>query len=77
MLSVFREELDEAGHDSITELSRSHVHLDDDDVRPFVERLLRLVDEYMSSDDARREAGAPGYGGVIALHRLADTANRS
>ncbi|MGH8946079.1 MAG: ArsR/SmtB family transcription factor [Acidimicrobiia bacterium] len=73
MLTAFRQELAEAGHDSVAELTRFHLHLDDDAIRPFVERFVGLIDEYLSDDDARRQQGAPGYGGVIVLHRLADS----
>lgn len=70
MLTAFREELAEAGHDSVAELTRFHLHLADDEVGPFVARFVALVNEYVTDDDARREAGAPGYGGVFVLHRL-------
>ncbi|HET9443697.1 MAG TPA: winged helix-turn-helix domain-containing protein [Acidimicrobiales bacterium] len=73
MLSAFRQELAEAGHDSIAELTRFHVHLDDEGVKVFTGRLLDLLEEYRLGDDARRRAGAPGYGGVVVVHRLADT----
>lgn len=73
MLSAFRQELAEAGHDSIAELTRFHLHLDDDAVSAFVERLVGLIDEYLVDDHARQQQRAPGYGGVIVLHRLADS----
>lgn len=72
MLTAFRQELAEAGHDSIAELTRFHLHLGDDAVGRFVDRLMGLINDYLVDDDARRQEGAPGYGGVIALHRLAD-----
>lgn len=72
MLTAFRQELAEAGNDSIAEMSRFHLHLDDEAVPVFVARVLAVVEEYRAGDDARREAGAPGYGGMFVLHRLAD-----
>ncbi len=72
MLAAFRHELAEAGNDSIAELDRFHLHLDDDDRASFVERFIALIDEYIADDDKRRREGAPGHGGVFVLHRLAD-----
>jgi len=72
MLTAFREELDEAGYESIAELTRFHLHLGADEVAPFIDRFLQLIDEYRSSDGPRRDAGAPGFGGLMVLHRLAD-----
>ena len=72
LLTAFRQELAEAGHDSIAELTRFHLHLDEDSLRAFTARFLDLIEEYRLQDDARRDGGAPGYGGMIALHRLAD-----
>ncbi len=64
MLTAFRQELAEAGHDSIAELTRFHLHLDEDSLRAFTARFLDLIEEYRVEDDARREGGAPGYGGI-------------
>ena len=72
MLTAFRQELAEAGHDSIAELTRFHLHLDDDALGAFVARFLDLIEEYRVEDEARRERGAPGYGGMIVVHRLAE-----
>jgi hypothetical protein len=72
MLTAFRQELAEAGHDSIAELTRFHLHLDEDALGAFTGRFLELIEEYRVGDDARRDGGAPGYGGMIAVHRLAD-----
>lgn len=71
MLRAFREELAEAGYDSLAELSRFHLHLDDDELRTFITRLFQLLDEYQLSDRMRQERGAPSYGGLVALHLLA------
>ena len=73
MLTAFRQELAEAGNDSIVELTRFHLHLDDDDFQSFSERLRDLINEYAANDQARRDQGAPDHGGVIVLHRLASS----
>ena len=72
VLSAFRQELAEAGNDSVAELTRFHLHLDVDGVASFSERLLALVNEYVGGDVDRRRRGLPGYGGVVVLHRLAE-----
>lgn len=72
VLAAFRAELAEAGNDSIAELSRFHLHLDQEALESFSRRVVGLVDEYLADDDARRRAGAPGYGGVVVVHRLAE-----
>lgn len=72
MLTAFQQELAEAGNASVEEMTRFHLHLDQDTARAFVERMLGVIEEYRVADEARSQAGAPGYGGMIVLHRLAD-----
>ncbi|HET7486916.1 MAG TPA: helix-turn-helix domain-containing protein [Acidimicrobiales bacterium] len=72
MLGAFREELAEAGNDSIAELSRFHLHLDEEDLAAFTSRLRELLEGFIAGDDARRQGGAPDYGGIVVLHRLAE-----
>jgi DNA-binding transcriptional ArsR family regulator len=72
MLTAFMQELDEAGHASVAELSRFHLHLDDEALAAFGARVVALVDEYVVGDDERRRGGAPDYGGIVVLHRLAE-----
>lgn len=74
LLAAFRHELAEAGHDSLAELTRFHLHLESDALDEFVARFKTMVSELAATDDARRDAGIPGYGGVFVLHRLADSA---
>ena len=71
MLTAFRQELAEAGNDSIAELTRFNLHLDGDALARFTERFVGLIDEYHANDDARRQEGAPSYGGIVVVHRLA------
>lgn len=73
MFAAFRQELAEAGNDSIAELTRFHLHLDADDFESFSQRLRDLINEYLAGDEARRERGAPDHGGLVVLHRLAGT----
>lgn len=73
MLAAFRHELSEAGNDSIAELTRFFLHLDDDARTAFIERFVGLVNEYRTGDDERERQGAPGYGGIFVVHRLADS----
>ncbi len=72
ILSAVRQELAEAGHDSIAELTRFHLHLDGEALGSFVERFKALVEDLLADDDVRARRGAPGYGGVLVVHRLAD-----
>lgn len=69
-LTAFRRELSEAGLDSSVELTRFHMHLDDDELAVFLERFRGLIQEWVSTDDARRDAGSPAYGVFFAAHRL-------
>ena len=71
MLAAFRQELAEAGADSIGELTRFHLHLDEDEVERFAERLRALIEEFLAGDDARRRRGAPDHGGIVVVHKLA------
>ena len=71
MLAAFRQELAEAGTDSIAELTRFHLHLGPLDVDGFAARLRALIDEYLVDDDVRRDSGAPDHGGIVVIHRLA------
>jgi DNA-binding transcriptional ArsR family regulator len=72
MLAAFRQELAEAGNDSIGELTRFHLHLDAAGLEAFSQRLRALLDEFLEDDAGRRKGGAPGFGGIVAVHRLAD-----
>jgi DNA-binding transcriptional ArsR family regulator len=71
MLAAFRHELAEAGNDSVAQMARFHLHIDEEAVRELDERFVALIDEYLVDDDARRQRGLPGYGGFIVVHRLA------
>lgn len=72
-LTAFRQQLNEAGNDSLTELSRFHLHLNEIDAKRFAHRFVDLINEFMANDDDRRVAGAPGHGGIMVIHRLGDS----
>lgn len=65
------EEVAEAGHQSIAQLTTFHLHLDNEDEAQFIERNLHLLEEFVDAEDERRENGAPEYGGIVVLHRMA------
>jgi DNA-binding transcriptional ArsR family regulator len=71
MLDAFNDELAEAGHQSIAQLTTFHLHLEEEDVARFIERYLGVLEEFVGEDDERRENGAPEYGGIVVLHRMA------
>ncbi|WP_461035745.1 ArsR/SmtB family transcription factor [Streptomyces mayteni] len=70
-LLAFQEELRESGPESIAEMARFMLHLSPEELAEFNTRLVALLDEYIVSDDTRRE-GRPAYGGFFLLHRLVD-----
>ncbi len=70
ILTAFRRELGEAGNDSLTELNRFHLHLNELDAKRFAHRFVDLINEFIANDDGRRLAGAPGHGGIMVIHRL-------
>lgn len=72
MLNAFRTELHEAGHDSVAEMTRFHLHLDDEKLADFIDRFKTLVDEFADTDAGRRDAGQPGFGGMFIIHRLSE-----
>ncbi len=72
MLNAFRRELHESGHDSVAEMTRFHLHLDDEMLAGFIERFKALVNEYAAADAERRDRGNPGFGGMFIVHRLTE-----
>ncbi len=69
MFDAFRAELAEAGPDSVETLSRFTYHLDDAARDEMMGRIQAILDEYVATDDERRNAGHPQLGGLFALHR--------
>ncbi len=74
MLDAFRAELAEAGPESIESLSRFTYHLNDAARTEMMARIQEVLDEYVATDDERRNAGHPQFGGLFALHRAARNA---
>lgn len=70
MLAAIRQELAESGRESISELTRFHLHLDDAARDSFVEQVKSLIEEFRVDDADRDHHGASGYGGIFVLHRL-------
>jgi hypothetical protein len=70
MLTAFREELLEAGYDSIAEMTRFHLHLDDRTLIEFIDEFKEIVRRY--ADTEQTDGESPGYGGMFILHRLAE-----
>jgi len=71
-LAAFRHEFREAGLDSSVELTRLHLHLDNQEVVEFVRRIRAVIDEYVETDQERKQRGSASYGALFATHRLAD-----
>jgi DNA-binding transcriptional ArsR family regulator len=69
-LAAFEEELRESGPDSVATFARFALHLSEEDLRELDRRILAVLDEYVDTEDRRRDQ--PAYGGVFILHRLAD-----
>lgn len=66
-------ELAESGCESISDVTRFHLHFEDAARESFLERFKSLIEEFRADDAARDRA--PGYRGIFVLHRLA-TENR-
>ncbi|MGW9349664.1 ArsR/SmtB family transcription factor [Nocardiopsis flavescens] len=66
-VQAFRRELDEAGPESVRTFSRFSLHLSDEDVAELDRRIIAVLDEFVATDDGRREH--PRYSGMFLLHR--------
>lgn len=69
-IEAFVEELREAGPGSVQTFERFMLHLAPEDVAELEHRILAILDEYIETDDQRRDRTA--HGGFIILHRLAE-----
>lgn len=69
-IQAFYDELLESGPEAVAGMARFMLHLSDDDVHEFEQRILAILDEYIETDDQRRDQ--PAYGGLVAMHRLPD-----
>ncbi|WP_306369303.1 helix-turn-helix domain-containing protein [Nocardiopsis sp. CC223A] len=66
-VQAFRRELDEAGPESVRTFSRFTLHLSDEDVEELDRRIVAVLDEFVATDDRRREH--PRYSGIFLVHR--------
>ena len=69
-LAAFEEELREGGPDSVATFARFSLHLSEEDVRELEGRILAVLDEYVETEEQRRDQ--PAHGGVFILHRLVE-----
>ncbi|HEX4721089.1 MAG TPA: helix-turn-helix domain-containing protein [Pseudonocardiaceae bacterium] len=69
-VDAFNEELREAGPNSIRTFSRFVLHLSPEDVTELDRRIVEILDEYVATEDERRDQ--PAHGGMLVLHRLAE-----
>ncbi|MEV0564902.1 winged helix-turn-helix domain-containing protein [Dactylosporangium sp. NPDC050588] len=69
-IEAFHEELSKAGPDSVRTHARFALHLSADDIAAIDRRICGIIDEYLQTDDQRRDQ--PLHGGIFVLHRLAD-----
>ncbi|ONI83540.1 transcriptional regulator [Saccharothrix sp. ALI-22-I] len=67
-LEAFQEELQEAGPESVQTYARFALHLSPEDVAELDRRIGAVLDEYVATDDERRDQ--PLHGGIIVVHRL-------
>lgn len=66
---TFVDALNEAGPESVDTYASFVLHLSDADVAELDRRILAILDEYIVSDDTRRD-GRPARAGLVLLHRL-------
>ncbi|GAA1134428.1 winged helix-turn-helix domain-containing protein [Arthrobacter flavus] len=69
-LEALREELTEAGPDSLANLSRFVLHLSPQDTEELINRVYSVLSEYTDTDPQRSDQ--PSYGGLFILHKTAD-----
>lgn len=74
MLDAFSAELTEAGVDSVASSARFVFHLDDAARSEMQERIGAILDEYEATDEERRKANQPRFGGLFVLHHVVDPA---
>jgi DNA-binding transcriptional ArsR family regulator len=68
-VQTFQEELREAGPESVEVYDRFALHLSPEQVTELERRVLAVLDEYVATDDQRRDQQP--YGGMFLLHRPA------
>lgn len=68
-LAAFTEELREAGPDAIQTFSRFVLHLSPEEVAELDVRIVKILDEYVATEDERQDR--PAIGGIMIMHKLA------
>jgi DNA-binding transcriptional ArsR family regulator len=69
-IQAFQDELAEAGPGSVQLFERFMLHLSPEEVQELDRRILAVLDEYVATDDQRRDR--PALGGILVLHRLVE-----
>lgn len=69
-VEALQEELRAAGPGSVRTFARFALHLSPADAAELNRRIHALLDEYVTTDDERRDQ--PAHGGIIVVHKLAD-----
>src|SRR5919109_4473000 len=69
-IEAFQAELREAGPGSVRTFARFMLHLSEEEVRELDRRILEILDEYILTDDQRRDR--PALGGIVLVHQLAE-----
>jgi DNA-binding CsgD family transcriptional regulator len=69
-IEAFRQELAEAGPESVAFSTRITLHLSAAEAEELDRRLLAVLDPYVETDHERLDR--PALGGIVVFHRLAD-----
>jgi DNA-binding transcriptional ArsR family regulator len=67
-IEAFQDELREGGPGSVQTFARFALHLSDEDVAELDRRICAVIDEYVLTEDARKDQ--PLHGGIMVIHRL-------
>lgn len=70
MFEAFREELHDAGPESVRWSNRFMLHLSPEDSEELENRILAILDEYVETDHERHDQ--PAHGGIVILHQVPD-----
>ncbi|WP_236795396.1 transcriptional regulator [Amycolatopsis sp. GM8] len=69
-VDAFGEELRAAGPASVKTFARFALHLSAEDAAELGRRIQAVLDDYLATDDERRDQ--PAHGGLVVLHELAE-----
>jgi len=71
-LDALRDELLEAGPDSLATLARFVVHLSPADAESLISRVQAVLNDFVDSDSDSDRSDQPAFGGMFLLHRMSD-----